>query len=207
VIDLYTSLMTHDAGNDLQAVLGYLELSLSRCQDCKQDVIEVLEAARVSAIRMTSLIKAFKTSELDSGGTLVQLLEKISEQAETAHIGLKTSIEVQSGLETVAVAGDALLAMALANLLRNSADYAGSNPVVNIELSKKDDCVVLLLSDNGPGIPLDKRNNIFQRGASILDHGMGLYLTKQIVVACQGTIDFVDSENGASFRIVLPIIQ
>ncbi len=207
VIDLYTSLMTHDAGNDLQAVLGYLELTLSRCHDCKKDVIEVLEAAKASAMRMTSLVKAFRASERDSGETLVQLLQQVSEQAETAHLGLKITLEVMPGLENVSVAGETLFGMALANIFRNAADYAGPNPVVGIVVSKNEDCVVVTLTDSGPGIPPEQRENIFQRGASALDHGMGLYLTRQIVLACQGAISLEDVEHGASFRIELPILQ
>ncbi|MGY5875425.1 MAG: ATP-binding protein [Candidatus Thorarchaeota archaeon] len=111
------------------------------------------------------------------------------------------------GLENVTVAGGSLLGMALANVLRNAADHTGPHPVVDIVVSENDDCVVISLTDNGPGIPQELRETIFKRGVSPLDHGMGLYLTRQIVLACQGTISLVDSKSGTSFRIELPILQ
>jgi signal transduction histidine kinase len=206
VIEMFTSLMSHDAGNDLQAVLGYLELAIMRCQECPHEVLEVLEAAREFALRMTTLIQSFKTGVIDTELSLVEVLQSISNQAEKAHLGLRTNIAADAGTESISGAGNTLFAMAVTNIFRNAAEHAGPKPIVDIEVSRSANKIIIVLNDNGPGIPHEQRKSLFQRGSSKKEHGLGLYLTKQIVTACGGTIENLESEKGAKFRIALPII-
>ena len=97
-----------------------------------------------------------------------------------------------------------MLQMAFANLFRNSAEYAGNDPTVNIKVSKDVENAIITVSDKGPGIKEELQSNLFQRGGSGDGHGFGLYLARQIVAACGGTIELLDIEKGAAFRIVLP---
>lgn len=204
IIELYTSLMSHDAGNDLQAILGYIEAALMVPEGCSPKTRELLEAAEAAALRMTSLIKAFKPEISDSDNRLVSILRLSSHQAVRAHIGLTIDIEVDDETEEIEVGGGSMLQMAFANLFRNSAEYAGNNPTVNVKLSKDNENALVAVSDEGPGIREELQKKLFDRGGSKDGHGFGLYLTRQIVSACGGTIELVDSEKGASFRIVLP---
>jgi signal transduction histidine kinase len=204
IIELYTSLMSHDAGNDLQAVLGYIEAALMVPDGCSPKTLELLEAARASALRMTSLIKAFKPEVSDAENRLISILEMSSLQAEKAHIGLTVNIEVRDDIRDIEVVGGSMLQMAFDNLFRNSAEYAGNNPTVSIEVSKDNENAIIMVSDEGPGIKEELRSSIFKRGGSADGHGFGLYLTRQIISACEGTIELVESETGATFRIVLP---
>jgi signal transduction histidine kinase len=206
VIELYTSLMSHDAGNDLQAVLGYLEVALETCADCEEETVKILEAARSAALRMKGLVQAFKTGDIDKNLPLGELLQKVADQAESTHIGLSVKLNVDPRAKGLLVAGDELLEMAFVNLLRNAAEHAGSDAIANISLSRDDTTAIVILADNGPGIPAEIKDTIFQRGSTKNEHGMGLYLSKQVIVACGGTIEYVDSEPGATFRIVLPAI-
>ncbi|MHA2361027.1 MAG: sensor histidine kinase, partial [Candidatus Thorarchaeota archaeon] len=160
VIELFTSLMSHDAGNDLQAVLGYLELAIMRCQDCQHEVLELLEAAREFALRMTTLIQSFKTGVIDTELTLIEVLHSISAQAEKAHIGLQTNITLDAGTESISVAGNTLLAMAVTNIFRNAAEHAGPKPIVDIEVSRSANQIFVVLCDNGPGISDELRKSL-----------------------------------------------
>ncbi len=204
IIELYTSLMTHDAGNDLQAILGYIEAALLVPDGCSPKTLELLEAAQASALRMTSLIKAFKPEVSDAENRLLSILELSSLQAEKVHIGLTIIIAADEEVENFEVVGSSMLQMAFANLFRNSAQYAGEKPVVKIEVSKDNENAIIVVSDEGPGVRDEIRNHLFQRGGSGDGHGFGLYLTRQIIAACGGTIELVDTDMGATFRIVLP---
>jgi signal transduction histidine kinase len=97
--------------------------------------------------------------------------------------------------------------MAFENLLRNSAQHAGLEAHVSIEVTRQNGSVLITISDDGPGIPNDIRPKIFQRGASTKGGGLGLYLTREIIRTCGGTIELIDSnENqGAVFEIHLPL--
>ena len=204
IIELYTSLMSHDAGNDLQAILGYIEAALLVPDGCSPKTLELLEAAHFSALRMTSLIKAFKPDVSDSENRLVSILRLSSHQAVKAHIGLTIDIEADDETEEIEVVGGSMLQMAFANLFRNSAEYAGNNPIVNIKVVKDTENAVITVSDNGPGVKEELRSMLFERGGSVDGHGFGLYLARQIVAACGGTIELVDMDKGAAFRIVIP---
>lgn len=204
IIELYTSLMSHDAGNDLQAILGYIEAALMIPEGCSPKTLELLEAAEAAALRMTSLIKAFKPEVSDSDNQLISILRLSSHQAVKAHIGLTIDIEADDEVEGIEVVGGSILQMAFSNLFRNSAEYAGNNPIVNIKVVRDSENAIITVSDNGPGVKEELRSNLFNRGGSRDGHGFGLYLTRQIVAACGGTIELVDTEMGATFRIVLP---
>ena len=205
VIQLYNSLMTHDAGNDLQAVLGYIEAALLIPEGCSPRTIKLLEAAEAATLRMAGLIKAFKPDEFESEQALVPLLQSIAIQAEKADLQLRTKFYAQPGTESLKVAGATLLQIALTNLLRNTAKHSGENPIAEITIFRNNENLVITISDRGPGIPDGLIGSIFERGGTTEDHGLGLYLTKQIIMACSGTIEFVETPIGATFRIVLPI--
>jgi len=207
VIELYTSLMSHDAGNDLQAVLGYIETALMVTEGCNPKSLELMESAQAAALRMTGLIKAFKPDELDTELSLVPLVHSTAIQAEKADLGLKTNFYAQPGTESLKVAGASLIQFALANLMRNAAQYAGEQPVADIKIFRKSNDLVITISDGGPGISDDVKKIIFERGRSDSEHGLGLYLTRQIIAACSGTINLVDSPVGATFTIVLPVAE
>lgn len=112
VIQLYTSLMSHDAGNDLQAVLGYIETALMLPEGCNPKSLELMEAAQAAALRMTGLIRAFKPNEIDTELSLVPLIQSVAVQAEKADLGLKTYFYAQPGTENLKIAGASLIQFA-----------------------------------------------------------------------------------------------
>jgi two-component system, LuxR family, sensor kinase FixL len=101
----------------------------------------------------------------------------------------------------------------LVNLARNALDaLAVSQPldptVVLWTAVVGDGTVEFGVRDNGEGIPGDRLGHIFDAYFSTRDEGMGmgLAISRTIVVAHQGRID-VDSEpgKGATFRVTLPV--
>lgn len=197
--------MNHDAGNDLQAVLGYIETALMVSDEDRLKSLELLEAAHAAALRMKGLIRAFKPEEIDAELQLVPLVQSIVVQSEKADLGIKANFYAQPGTENLKIAGANLIQFALANLLRNAAQYAGDQPTVEIKVFRKSNDIIITMSDGGPGVPEEIKAIIFERGRTDSEHGLGLYLSKQIIAACRGTIELIDSPIGATFSIVLPI--
>jgi PAS domain S-box-containing protein len=207
VIDLYASLMSHDIGNDLQAVLGYVESSLFLLKKDKAKATEMLESAQAAALRMTNLIKTFKSDVTPSSIDIVPMLKEVANQAEQVSMGLKVQVHVESGAVHLRSPGGSLLPIAMDNLLRNAAEHAGSDAEVNIRVLVENENLVIVVADNGPGIPEDVRKTLFIRSDPHGERGLGLYLTKQIIIACGGTIELDSSEAGATFRITLPLAE
>ena len=97
----------------------------------------------------------------------------------------------------------------LVNLFDNSISVlpAGEKPAVIICIASEGDAVVLTFSDNGPGIPPENKNKVFEpyfttrRGGT----GLGLAMVKSIVLLHGGTIEVSSREGeGAIFTIMLP---
>ena len=133
---------------------------------------------------------------------LMRLAAAGSEQKVDARIEMQTA--------KLTVDGDPeLLAQAILNLLRNAIRAASDVP---------DPLVVLLIAreangrcrievrDNGPGIPADRRDDIFlpfyttHKGGS----GVGLSFTRQVALAHGGSLCALDApEGGATIRLVI----
>lgn len=207
VIDLYASLMSHDIGNDIQAVLGYVESSLQLLKTDKAKATVMLESAQAAALRMTNLIKTFKSDVTPSSIDIVPMLKEVASQAEQVSRGLQVQVHVASGAVHRRSPGGSLLPIAMDNLLRNAAEHAGSNAEVNIRVLVENENLVIVVADNGPGIPEDVQKTLFIRSDPHGERGLGLYLTRQIIIACGGTIELDSSESGATFRITLPLAE
>lgn len=103
-----------------------------------------------------------------------------------------------------------LLAQVLINLLRNGAEAAESHaaePRVQLTFrAERGGGATILVEDNGPGVPEEKRGEVFLPffTTKAKGTGVGLSLARQIVLAHDGTIGIDDSQlGGARFRIIL----
>jgi signal transduction histidine kinase len=82
---------------------------------------------------------------------------------------------------------------------------------VQVRLSRDGDYAVLDVSDEGPGIPEEDRDKIFepfyrsQKTKHISGVGLGLAIAREFAAAHRGTIELVPSTVGAHLRATLPL--
>lgn len=114
----------------------------------------------------------------------------------------------------------------IVNLLSNAVKFThteggGLNGLIRLEVAVIEDSVTIKVSDNGKGIPDDKKSMIFERFTQIDDpqagkptgSGLGLFISKRIIEHHKGRIyveDNIDSKrgnikNGATFVIIFSI--
>lgn len=88
-----------------------------------------------------------------------------------------------------------------------------ANTTVDVELSEVGTQATLIVSDDGPGIPAERRSDVFERFARLDESrtggaghaGLGLAIVHDIVTRHNGTITIDDSpRGGARFEITLP---
>lgn len=99
----------------------------------------------------------------------------------------------------------------ITNLLANALKYGCGRPI-HLEVDERDDgSGVLVVRDEGIGIPPDKIERIFdrfERAVSALAYGglgLGLYIVKQIVEAHGGSVSAMSEQgSGATFTVILP---
>ncbi len=140
----------------------------------------------------------------------------VSDAAEDAELlaapaGLKVSADLTPG---VRVAGDTvLLRRLLLNLVDNAVRYNHPDGEVHLALRREESAAVLTVANTGPGIPPERRGELFQRFFRLAadrnratgGSGLGLSLCREIATAHGGRIELVGSEAGRTeFAVHLP---
>ena len=96
------------------------------------------------------------------------------------------------------------------NLVDNAVTHAGSR--VELRVESRDGHVVLDVVDDGPGVPEDEREQIFERfhrgdpartrGAP--GTGLGLAIARSLAERAGGGLELLEGGGGATFRLTLP---
>ena len=125
---------------------------------------------------------------------------------------LKISTDIAPG---VRVAGDAvLLRRLLLNLVDNAVRYNRPGGDVRLALRAENSAAVLTLTNTGPGIPAEKRGELFQRffrldadrNRATGGSGLGLSLCREIATAHGGGIELAHSDaDRTEFVVRLPM--
>lgn len=119
----------------------------------------------------------------------------------------EASIETDSLAGPIAVTADHLLGVALTEVLENAIEHGGERPTVTVTIDAGEEYVTVHVADDGPGVPDDRKETIFEMagygpggGA-----GMGLFLVRSIVNRYGGEIGVTDVDpSGARFSLRLP---
>lgn len=136
--------------------------------------------------------------------------------ADFAHtaVGLDRKIVVMTDPHRPRTWGDgSALRHVLSNLVENALKYAPDPAVVTVKMTETDAESRIEVHDNGPGIPADELEKIFDRFSQVDSspapraggYGLGLFIVKKIVDAHGGHIDVVSHVGqGTTFTVHLP---
>lgn len=121
---------------------------------------------------------------------------------------------VGEGTPPMVMADEDRLLQVMSNLISNAAKFSYPNDTVLITLEKEEKRAVVSVIDHGPGIPLEKRQDLFTKfkqihadqNKKLPGTGLGLNICKLIVEMHHGQIGFM-SEPGVqtSFYCSLPL--
>jgi signal transduction histidine kinase len=116
-----------------------------------------------------------------------------------------------SGVSAASVHGDiAMLTRMVRNLLDNAFRHARSRIVVQLTSGETE--ATLTIADDGPGIPEQKRAEVFERFTRLDDardrdaggRGLGLAIVHDVVTTHHGQVTIDDNNPGARFTVRLP---
>jgi len=123
--------------------------------------------------------------------------------------GADVSVDVPE--ESCAVVGDPVyLEGVIINLLDNSLKYAGPRPVIQIIITSDSHSTILSVQDNGPGIPEEFKNQIFEKffripsgdRHDVKGYGLGLNFASQVMAHHGGSISVKNlSTRGCVFSL------
>jgi len=128
--------------------------------------------------------------------------------------GRPLEIHIQEGISPVS-ADPEMIGLALRQLLGNAVKYSPPGSTIAITAHQTGDTVTIRVYDQGPGIPQNEVESIFQRfyrGSRARDSvpgtGMGLSVARDIISAHQGRLWAENRpEGGAQFSFSLPIFS
>jgi heavy metal sensor kinase len=214
----FSSDASHELRTPLTVIRGQLEV-LSRQRDpSAADVRRVERLVRTEILRMERLVDDLLVlARADEREFLRPRPVDLEPFAEELLDGARPTADRRFELGPVPAGvldvDPDRLAQALRNLIRNAIEYTSDGGLVRLTGSASGERVTLAVEDDGPGIPEDQRERVFDRfhrmdsartrvrgGA-----GLGLAIARAIAEAHGGTIYALDSpEGGARVAIELP---
>ena len=139
-------------------------------------------------------------------------LDIVSIALKDANISLKNEIDYSKPIKANIIAGE--LSEVIINIINNAKDVLVekkiSDPYIKLMLEKRDNIAIIIIEDNGGGIPDNIMPKIFDENFSTKDKkhgtGIGLYMSKKIMrESLDGDLYAKNIQNGVQFFIELPI--
>ena len=201
------SLVVHEVRSPtaaLAAILGAAQTSTIDDVALRRLVDLSLAACRsIDRILRDAALGPLQLEEIDVGDVVRDAVTSV------ALGGARVRTEVDA--EVTTVVGDRVrLRQALDNLVDNAVSAAGANGEVVVSVRATDRAVIVTVSDEGLGIPVEDQERIFDPGVR-LDwdsggSGLGLAIVRAVAEAHGGTATVESSPGrGAAFSIALPI--
>lgn len=198
--------LSHDLKTPLSSIYGYSTMLAS------EDYEWTKEEMRVFATTMQE--KATYMDALIGDLTYTYQLKNRAIQLEKVLIPLNVwlpqladeQVSVKVYGEVMLEADELLLKRILDNLITNAKKYTPEGTKVNVEAQNVGQEIMLTIADQGPGIPQEELDNLFERyyrGTNTTDDttgtGLGLAITKQLIDLHNGTISVQSGAEGTVF--------
>ncbi len=220
-VAMLTSL-SHDLRTPLAAILGAATtlLSSKRLYEPEQSE-DMLQMIREEAERLDRFVgNLLDMSRLEAGALgvklealdVIDLAEAASKRLARRLSGHHIVFDAPNDLPLVYV-DPLLLEQAIVNLLDNAAKYAPAGSTIRIQARLGGSKVLLVVEDEGPGIPPDELALIFDKfyrakaaDRRVAGTGLGLAVARGFVEAFGGTLDAANrtDRSGAALTISLP---
>lgn len=199
-LEQFTSLVSHDLRNPLDVAIGRTNAVVEMLDD--PELADHLSRTQDAHERMQRII--------EEALTLARHGEQIGEKGpvplETAAIDAWSHVDTDGGrlrvdTQLVVNADRSRLVHLLENLFRNAVEHGGDDVTIAVETLPDDDG--FCIGDDGPGIPPDERERVFETGYSGGDGtGLGLTIVSNIARAHRWEITVGESPHGgAQFSI------
>jgi two-component system sensor histidine kinase ChvG len=222
--------VSHEIKNPLASLRSAVgTMRVARTEDQRNRLLEVIEHdvqrldRLVSDISNASRLDSELVKEEEEEFDLVKMLQNLSQyHGEEAN---KKGVDFITDLppEPIRISGlEGRLAQVFVNLLSNAISFCEEGDAVRLWTRRRENRVLVVVEDTGPGIPEEALTKVFNRFYSerpvkqFGNHsGLGLAISKQIVEAHGGVIwaenirptdlDVVSEPLGARFVVGLPI--
>ena len=219
--------VSHELRTPLTSMIGYTALALTDL-DAPQPQVErhrgLLEAAQRNSRRLLHLVEDLlvlsrvEARSLEPRYTEVDVRSLVDGSLEAlGSLGHRNqvSIEVVGPERPVSLWGDRQqVERVVTNLLTNAVKFSPSGGTARLEFGIRGPEVYLRVTDDGPGIPVEEREQVFEtfyqgesaRARELPGSGLGLSIARTIAQAHGGSISLLDGPGGRGtvFEMCLP---
>lgn len=175
-------------------------IALARKLTTLQEVLMDLAQIRVGKLEI-------KKQQADLGTIVSECVAQL--QTEANRTGSEIVLErIESAMGEM---DSTRISQVVTNLIINALKYGEKKPI-RVKVFKENNNAVIVVQDEGMGIPADKQEKIFERFERASDDpavsglGLGLYISKQIIESHNGRV-FIESApgKGSSFIVKFPL--
>ena len=214
--------LLHDVSHELRSPLTRLQVAIGLLRQSSDQDGDMLQRIERESERLDHLIEELLTlSRLEAGNSgvlgdkvdLIELLAVIVEDANFEAVNRGCSVSLQAQGEFVAQVDGEMLYRALENVIRNAVKYTrpGSTVFVTAAVSEGNDHLRIRVQDQGPGIPIDMLDRIFdpftrvESSPAEKGFGLGLAISKRALEMHGGRISpSIAPDGGLIMEIFIP---
>jgi signal transduction histidine kinase len=201
-LNLLSSLTRHDILNKVSVLLGYLDKAKTLAQDTALlDYLDRMETSTKTIGKLVKFTRDFKDLGINPPRwiTLRDCMNEVTEWINPNTVRL--TLDVGSW----EIYADPQVNRVFKNIFENAGIHGKNVTEIQVESTRNDHGLDVIISDNGIGIPLEMKSEIFEPGM-MRNRGLGLFLAKEILSITGLTIE----ENGvpgkgARFEIHVPL--
>ncbi len=206
---LYLDLMGHDIRNKLQAIVMGVDIFTEMVDN--EEITPILDEVINAAEKIRSLISKVKKTEQLTGvplseTSIVNVLNDTMKEFSLENENVE--INISMGDNNPTIMADEFLHDLLYTFLENAVEH---NPRKRkrlwVSLEMVSGGIMISIGDNGPGIPDDRKNELFDKTRRF--GGVGLHQAKQVIDKYKGRIEVVnrvpkDIKSGTVIKIWIP---
>ncbi|MFN2525538.1 MAG: ATP-binding protein [Actinomycetota bacterium] len=216
--DRFLAVTSHEIRGPLTAIIGGVDTLKKRGDRLTPEQRDrMLEMASSQGHHLARLVDDLTvTSQLQAGKLSLQrewtTLQQTIEPALQAAASKRRNHQLELFIEPLRCEIDRYrVGQIVRNLVENAYKYTPDRTRVGITARGVDEGISIQVSDDGEGIPADKRDELFEAFARIEETaagregvGLGLYVVSQLVATMGGRIDLSSSSKGTTFSLYIP---
>jgi len=209
---LFAASVAHDINNVLMVARGSAELLAEPLagMETKKNAADAMQRAFVDLAALSQRLMTLGLERLPgatSDRDLVAVVERSVQLARRHERVRRCAVTTNVGAAVMIPMDEVLIDRMLLNLILNAADATRGAGRIEVRLASDAEAAYIEVHDNGPGIPDDAKDAIFEAFYTSKPNGLGLGLVSVNVCADahHGSVEVFRSDlGGAAFRVRLP---
>lgn len=210
--ELKTPLTTIREGSELlnEQVVGRLNAE-------QREIAQMLKQNSLKLQRLIEDLLNFSMLQIDNQSIKTERLrlDRIIEEVVEGHrLAAKSrSVRLETQIERLSIEGDGeKLRTMVDNLLSNAVKYSPVGGRVRISAGRVGQNIAIDVADEGPGVDRSERERVFEAfyqgharaEGPVKGSGLGLSIAREFAGLHDGSIEIIEKDAGACFRILLP---